>query len=189
MCGFKRTQPSWAVRGYWGSSQSPDVNKAQAGAEMGGAAGSCPAPHWPLHPQGGGRPGSPASLPRWLRSQGGGHLCGGPEPHRMRAATGRGCGLRHALSAQQPWGRRPHSGALGSGFWSESQLHLFLPAPGGEAQTSPVSWCRLRGRLFRASWRFKWKQPELPGPSPEGVTAQLSRQRGAGRAEGLPHPG
>lgn len=36
MCGFKRTQPSWAVRGYWGSSQSPDVNKAQAGAEMGG---------------------------------------------------------------------------------------------------------------------------------------------------------
>lgn len=61
MCGFKRTQPSWAVRGYWGSSQSPDVNKAQAGAEMGGGtAGSCPAPHWPLHPQGGGRAWSPS---------------------------------------------------------------------------------------------------------------------------------
>lgn len=30
-------------------------------------------------------------------------------------------------------------------------MHRSLPAPGGEAQTSPVSWCRLRGRLFRAS--------------------------------------
>lgn len=44
MCGFKRTQPSWAVRGYWGSSQSPDVNKAQAGAEMGGGSWVLPCP-------------------------------------------------------------------------------------------------------------------------------------------------
>lgn len=63
-----------------------------------------------------------------------------------------GCGLGHACpSAQQPWGRQLRSEAPGLGFWSESQVLLSLPAPGGEAQTSPVSWCRLRGRLFRAS--------------------------------------
>lgn len=68
----------------------------------------------------------------------------------MQDATGRGRGWGMSLSAQQPWARWPRQGpGLISGV--KSQQHVFLPAPGGEAQTSPVSWSRLRGRLCRAS--------------------------------------
>lgn len=57
---------------------------------------------------------------------------GAQSPAGYRMPQAEGCGLGIPLSAQQPLGRWPCSRVPGSSFWSESQLHLFLPAPGGE---------------------------------------------------------
>jgi hypothetical protein len=100
---------------------------------------------------------------------------GQSEPGRTQDATGRGIMSWVPPPCPVAVGEAASSGAQVSGV--ESQLRLFLPAPGGEAQTSPVSWCWLRGRLFRASSEgLKWKWPELPEQCLGGDSAQLGWQ-------------
>lgn len=92
--------------------------------------------------------------PKTSDSLGRGMWVGAPLP----ASTGEG-GCTQGLQAQV------------SGV--ESQLRVFLPAPGGEAQTSPVSWClpwaiaqgflrRFKMEMAQAARASAWEEM-LPG--------------------------
>lgn len=76
-------------------------------------------------------------------------------------------------------------------------MHRSLPAPGGEAQTSPVSWCRLRGRLFRASSDVynenglsrqarAWEGVLLSGVGSEGALVGLRGRKSLGTGTSWP---
>lgn len=67
----------------------------------------------------------------------------------------------------------------------ESQLRVFLPAPGGEAQTSPVSWCLpwATAQGFLRRFKMEMAQPARASAGTRCCLAGLA-VRVPGRSEG-----